>query len=97
MGTIVFWSWALNWLGFRYPLFQRLVHPDPLPLVRDGRMLQRNMEKELITESELMSQLRLQGVANIAEVSVAYMEGDGRISVIEQNRKSRGAQDRPLV
>ena len=95
--TIVFWSWALNWLGFRFRLFQRLVHPDPLPLVRDGRLLRRNLEKELITEGELMSQLRLQGVDNIADVSAAYMEGDGRISVIEQNGASRGAQDRARI
>ena len=97
VGTIVFWSWGLNWLGFRFPLFQRLVHPAPLPLIRDGRMLRRNLEKELITEGELMSQLRLQGVENIADVSAAYMEGDGRISVIQQNGASRGAQDRPRL
>ena len=95
--TIVFWSWALNWLGFRFPIFQALVHPKPLPLVRDGRLLRRNLEKELITEGELMSQLRLQGVDDIAEVSAAYMEGDGRISVIQQNGVARGAQDRPRI
>lgn len=97
VGTIVFWSWALNWLGFRFPLFQRLVHPNPLPLIKDGRLLRKNMEKELITEGELMSQLRLQGVDNIEDVSSAHMEGDGRISVIEQNGARRGTSDRPLV
>ena len=97
VATIVFWSWALNWLGFRFPVFQSLIHPKPLPLVRDGRLLRRNLEKELITESELMSQLRLQGVDDIAEVSAAYMEGDGRISVIQQNGANRGAQDRSRV
>lgn len=90
--TIVFWSWALNWLGFRFPAFQALVHPKPLLLVRDGRLLRRNLEKELITEGELMSQLRLQGVDDIAKVSAAYMEGDGRISVVQQNGATRGAQ-----
>ncbi len=97
VGTIIFWSWILNWLGYRFPLFQRLVHPAPLPLVRDGRLLRRNLEKELITEGELMSQLRLQGVDEIADVSAAYMEGDGRISVIQQNGQRRGAQDRPRI
>ena len=93
VATIVFWSWALNWLGYRFPVFQALVHPKPLPLVKDGHPLRRNMEKELVTEGELMSQLRLQGVDNIADVSAAYMEGDGRISVIERNRASRSSED----
>jgi uncharacterized membrane protein YcaP (DUF421 family) len=97
VATIVFWSWALDWLGFRFPVFQRLVHPKPLLLIRDGRLLRRNLEKELITEGELMSQLRLQGVENLGEVSAAYMEGDGRISVIQQNGANRGSQDRPRV
>ena len=92
VGTIVFWSWGLDWLGFRFPLFQRLVHPAPLPLIRDGRLLRRNLEKEPITEGELMSQLRLQGVEKLEDVSAAYMEGDGRISVIQQNGSNRGAR-----
>ena len=97
VGTIVFWAWALNWLGYRFPLIQRLVHPLPLPLVQNGRMLQRNMEKELITEGELMSQLRQQGVGDVSDVAAAYMEGDGRISVVEHGASHRGAQQRPLA
>jgi uncharacterized membrane protein YcaP (DUF421 family) len=95
--TLVFWSWALNWLGFRIPAVQRLVHPPALPLVRDGRMLRRNMAKELITEDELMSQLRLQGVDDLSQVVSANMEGDGRISVIERNHQQHRPQDRPLT
>jgi uncharacterized membrane protein YcaP (DUF421 family) len=97
VGTIVFWAWALNWLGFRVPLIQRLVQPAPLPLVRDGRLIRRNLEKELITEGELMSQLRLQGVADLSEVVAAHMEGDGRISVVQRDGSNRGAPDKPLV
>jgi uncharacterized membrane protein YcaP (DUF421 family) len=97
VGTIVFWAWALNWLGYRVPLVQRLVHPPPLPLIRDGRMLRRNMEKELITEGELMSQLRQQGVGDVEDVAAAYIEGDGRISVVERGGSHRGAQDRTLA
>jgi len=82
VGVILFWSFALNWLGFRVPWFGRLVHPPPLELIRDGRMLRRNMEKELISEQELMSQLRQQGVDDIGDVKRACIEGDGHISVV---------------
>jgi uncharacterized membrane protein YcaP (DUF421 family) len=95
VATIVFWALALNWLGFRFPSVQRLVHPPPLPLVRDGRLLRRNLAKELITEDELMSQLRLQGVSDLSEVAEAYMEGDGRISVIERSSEHHAAPDPP--
>jgi uncharacterized membrane protein YcaP (DUF421 family) len=41
--TIVFWSYFLNWLGFRFPRIQKWVHPPPLPLVKDGEILYRNL------------------------------------------------------
>jgi uncharacterized membrane protein YcaP (DUF421 family) len=84
VGTLVFWNFALDWLAFRFPRVRKLVHPDPLPLVRDGHVLQDNLRKELITEDELMSQLRQQGVDDVGKVKEANMEGDGRVSVIEK-------------
>jgi uncharacterized membrane protein YcaP (DUF421 family) len=97
VGTIVFWAWALNWLGYRTPFVQRLVHPEALPLVKDGRMIRRNLEKELITEDELLSQLRLQGVGDLSDVTAAHMEGDGRISVVQRSGSNQGAPDKPTV
>ena len=79
--TIVFWNYALDWLGQRFPRIERLLHPPPLPLVKDGRLLRRNMRRELITEEELWSHLRQQGIAEFAQVQAAYMEGDGQISI----------------
>lgn len=97
VATIVFWSHTLNWLGFRYPLIQRFVHPAPLKLVEDGRLLRRNMRRELVTEDEILSQIRLQGINDLQEVEEAYMEGDGRISVVGRNGKSDGSADRRAV
>lgn len=82
VATIIFWNYALDWLGFKFPAFQRFFRPSPLLLVKEGRMLHRNMRRELITEDELMSQLRQQGALSVADVKEAYMEGDGRISVV---------------
>jgi len=80
--TITAWSHAINWFGFHVSWFQRLMRPPPLPLVLRGRMLHPNMRQELITEDELMTQLRHQGIDDLAHVRKAYMEGDGRISVV---------------
>lgn len=97
VATIVFWSFALNWLGYHLPFFERFVHPPPMPLVRDGTLLRRNMRKELITEGELLSQLREQGVADVSQVSLACIEGDGTISVVTHEQKSsRSAKKKRL-
>lgn len=49
-----------------------VAHPPALLLVKDGRMLRRNMRHELITEDELMSQLRHQGRDDLKLVKRAY-------------------------
>lgn len=84
--TIVFWSYLLDWLGFRYSVIGKFIHPPALLLVRDGHLLRRNMRKEFITMDELMSSLREQGVNDIALVKRAYIEGDGKISVVTHNQ-----------
>lgn len=94
VATIIFWSYTLDWLGYKFPRIQRFIHPPPLALVKDGRMLRRNMRKELITEGELLSQLREQGVDDIQAVKMAYMEGDGYISFITDDAKARGRRER---
>lgn len=85
--TIVFWSFFLNWLGYHFAVIQRFVHPPPLALIKDGQLLKKNMRQELITEGELFTQLRKQGVDSIGHVKAAYMEGDGNISIITNQEK----------
>ena len=84
VGTIVFWNWFLDWLGFRVPLVQRLVHPPPLRLVKDGRTIAKNLREELLTDEELKGQVRLHGVDDLSQVKEAYMESDGRVSVVKK-------------
>jgi uncharacterized membrane protein YcaP (DUF421 family) len=89
-GTIIFWSYALDALGYKFRLIGRFVHPPPLLLIKEGVVLGQNLRREQLTKEELMSQLREQGVEDVNQVKVAYMEGDGNISVIQKGEKSHG-------
>jgi uncharacterized membrane protein YcaP (DUF421 family) len=84
VGTIIFWNVAIDWLNYRVPALQNWLEPPPLLLVRDGRVLYRNLRHEFVTESELKSKLREKGVDNVAEVAKAFMESDGTVSVIKR-------------
>ncbi|MCB5174593.1 MULTISPECIES: DUF421 domain-containing protein [Microvirga] len=88
--TIVFWNFALDWLGYHFRFFQKFTRPPPLPLIDNGRLLRRNMRQEMITTEELMSQLRQQGIEDPAKVKRAYIEGDGRISIICHDGENAG-------
>lgn len=90
VSTIIFWSYTFDWLSYKFPWFNRLTEPPPLPLIKDGKMLRKNMRRELITEDELMSQLREQGLDDVGRVKESFMESDGHISVVQkEEQKSR--------
>src|SRR6187455_3006850 len=74
--TIVLWDIFLNWLSFRFKVFERLLAPAPLILVENGKMNRRHMRKELITEEELRSQLRQQGALNLEDIKLASLEAN---------------------
>jgi uncharacterized membrane protein YcaP (DUF421 family) len=59
------------------------VHPERKKLVVDGRVIRKTLMEELMTEQELLTQIRLNGIEDLAEVKAAYLEGNGEVSVIK--------------
>jgi uncharacterized membrane protein YcaP (DUF421 family) len=89
VATIVGWNALFDWLAFRYQGFARFVEPPPVTLVRNGRVLHRNLRREFVTLDELMSKLRTQGIDDLSLVKRASIEGDGKISIITFDRPSQ--------
>lgn len=83
VATIFVWDYAIDWLAYRSRAVHRLVHPAPLPLIKDGKILRRNLRQELLTVDDLLGQLRAQGVHDVSEVKRSYIESDGHLSVIK--------------
>ena len=81
--TIFAWNYILDWLGYRHPWIHRLLHPAPLLLVKDTRIQRHNLRAEMLTVDDLKEQLREQGVEKLAQVKRAYLEADGRLSVLK--------------
>lgn len=95
VATIVLCALLLDWLGYRLPSsLQLLVRPKAIPLIEDGRALPWNLRRELITNDELMAQLRLHGMDAVADVKGAYLESDGRISVVPRVPRPAASPDR---
>jgi uncharacterized membrane protein YcaP (DUF421 family) len=83
VATIILCSFATDWVAFRVAAVRKFVHPERKRLIADGRVMRKILEEELMTEDELMTQLRLNGVEEVSEVKAAYLEGNGEVSVIK--------------
>ncbi len=95
--TIAAWNYLLDWGSFRSAWLRRLLEPPPLLLVKNGRLLRKHMRQQFITTDELWTQLRLQGVKELAEVKSAFIEPDGEISVLKADAaESAGPTERKI-
>jgi uncharacterized membrane protein YcaP (DUF421 family) len=94
VSTIVAWNMALDWLSFRSATARRLIEPSVVSLVRNGRILHRNLRREFLSVDELLAQLRQHGLADVSQVADAYLESDGVVSVIPRGRARAGTRPR---
>lgn len=82
IGTIIFWDYIIDWLGFKSKIMERVLEPQPVVLIKNGRLLRKNLDAEMLTEDEVISHLRLQGIENIKKVKKCCLESSGDFSVI---------------
>ncbi len=84
-GTLLLLNFLVSRLVFRNRKVGRFVEGTPTILVRDGQLLQENLENEHITADELLQALREHGVPTSGEVGLAVLEIDGSISVLRKD------------
>jgi uncharacterized membrane protein YcaP (DUF421 family) len=94
VATIVGWTVLIDRAVYSIPALSRALAIDHICLVRDGTLMRRNLRREAITEEELMSELRLQGIDRLALVRRAYIEADGNISVLRAHGAGAAAKGR---
>jgi uncharacterized membrane protein YcaP (DUF421 family) len=80
----------VTWMNKR---LRRIIEGSPTILVRHGKMLGKNLEKEKITAEALMQALREHGIAAVTDVNIAVLEIDGSISVLKNDEVP--SSDRP--
>jgi len=68
--------------GSRIPYLRRLVVSVPTLLLRDGKPIPENLDREHVDLGEIEMAAREHGISNLSEVTAAVLEEDGSISII---------------
>ena len=79
--TIIAWATFIDWLDCKFPHWH-IASGKEIAVLEKGKILKASLERQFMTEEELLSQLRMHGQDSPATVKKAYLEGDGHISVI---------------
>jgi uncharacterized membrane protein YcaP (DUF421 family) len=82
IATIALLTVALSYLSFKVPRLRPVLEGEPLVLVQDGEIIQRNMRRERITTGELLAEARQQQLPSLENVRFAVLETNGAISFI---------------
>lgn len=77
-------QFVITWLSVRSKTVSQLVKSEPALLVYQGQFLPAAMRAERITEDEILSVLRQQGLSTLAEAAAVVLENDGTLTVVRQ-------------
>jgi uncharacterized membrane protein YcaP (DUF421 family) len=82
LSTLGLLTVMLSFANFRLPALRPTLEGEPLILVEDGRVIERNMRRERLTMEDLTASAREQQVESLDDVRWAVLETSGQISVI---------------
>ena len=83
--TLVAVNVAFSRVGHQVPYLKHLFESEPTPLVKGGKLIKRNLERENVEEDELMMAAREHGIEDLVGIEAAYLERDGSISIIPKD------------
>ena len=92
--TFGFWSLVLGWVSYRSDTMRRLLEGQPRILIRDGKLLEAILERDKITEAEVLSEMRLAGIAQLDEVQWGILEPSGKISFLKRDQSANPGSSR---
>ena len=81
-------SMILSFVNLKSVRFRSILCGKPAIIIREGRLVQQNMNKTRLTIDELYEQLRSQGVTDLKSVKYAILETNGKISVLPYTQES---------
>src|SRR5271154_6852207 len=72
--TLLFLNYLIVRLAYRSPRLQRLFGGEPDVLIRHGRLIKHNLEREMITREELTAAAHRQGLSSLHDVEKCILE-----------------------
>ena len=73
------------WLGFRFRRVRSVLEGEPIVVVADGRVLEKNLRRQRMTVEELGVEARLQQIGSLDDVRYAVLESNGKVSFLTRS------------
>jgi len=81
---LIFLQFLVTFISVRSDFFERIVKSHSIVLFKKGEFLREEMKKARVTEEEIKSGIRQEGIAEISQVEEVILEENGKISVTKK-------------
>jgi len=85
--TLLFAQLLISLISLKSVKARAIICGRPRILIEKGKIIESSLIKELYTINDLLEQLRIDNVPNIADVEYAILETNGQLSVIPKAKK----------
>jgi len=90
IATIGLMQVGFSYLSFRVRRLRPVLNGEPLVIIEDGKLIERNLKRERLTLEDVAEEARLNEVHSFDEVRWAVLETSGRMSFIKKEKPSAG-------
>jgi uncharacterized membrane protein YcaP (DUF421 family) len=84
VSTIALLTVLVSWTSFRFARLRPVLAGEPIVLVEDGEVIEKNLRRQRLTVEEVESEARLEQITSLADVRWAILETNGQISFVEK-------------
>jgi uncharacterized membrane protein YcaP (DUF421 family) len=83
--TLGLLSVCTAWLSYRFKRLRPVLEGEPIVIIADGRLLERNLRAQRMTTEEVAAEARLQKIASFEDIRWAVLESNGRMSFLTRD------------
>jgi uncharacterized membrane protein YcaP (DUF421 family) len=84
VGTFALMTVVFSYLPWRFQRLRPILEGEPIIIVQDGEVVERNIRRQRVTEKEIAAAARQQSIASLQDVRWAVLETNGSISFIKK-------------
>jgi uncharacterized membrane protein YcaP (DUF421 family) len=85
IGTIGLLAVLFSYLPWRFQVLRPVLEGVPIILVEEGKVVEKNVKRQRLTQEEIAAAARVQNIASLEEVRWAVLETNGQISFIKKS------------
>jgi uncharacterized membrane protein YcaP (DUF421 family) len=86
ISTIALLTVLVSWTSLRVPRLRPVLAGEPIVLIEDGQLIEKNLRRQRMTVEEVEQEARLEQITSLADVRWAILETNGQISFVEKHQ-----------